>query len=185
MSKAFTRESDDLPDRPAVARPASALPPGAKNYMTADGARRLQDELERLLQVERPQLAASSNPQDAREKLQALDQRILQLQESVQSAVVVPPPAVQEDRVKFGALVTVRDRQGEESRYRIVGTDEIDLDRGWVSWLSPIARALLNQRVGERIRLRLPAGEEELEVLKVEWTVPDREFGHRDQRGAP
>ena len=169
MSKAFTRESDDLPDRPVIPRPSSALPPGAKNYLTPAGAQRLREELDRLVHLERPRCAASPDPEDSRRQLQALDHRILCLQQSLNTAVVTPPPVVTEDRVRFGATVTVRERSGTESRYRIVGVDETDLERGWVSWISPIAKALLHARLGQRIRLRLPAGEEELEIVGIAY----------------
>lgn len=169
MSKAFTRESDDLPDRPALPRQPSPLPPEAKNYLTPDGAQRLREELDRLVQVERPRLATLSDEGDNRRQLRVLDQRIGYLQQSLHSAVVVPPPAAPEDRVRFGATVTVREAGGGESRYRIVGVDETDLDRGWVSWLSPIAKALLNARVGQRVRFKLPSGDEELEIVRLAY----------------
>ena len=173
MSKAFTRESDDLPDQPVLPRQSSSLPPGAKNYLTPDGERRLREELDRLVQVERPELAAETKNQDSsvasphQRQLQVLDQRIHYLQESLQSAVVVTPPVAPENQVRFGATVTVRERNGSESRYRIVGVDETDLDRGWVSWLSPIAKALLNARLGQRVRLKLSTGDTELEIVHV------------------
>jgi len=169
MSKAFTRESDDLPEVPVVARLRSPLPPGAKNYLTPDGARRLREELDRLVQVERPRLAALPDKPEAKRQLPELDQRIYYLQRSLQSEVVVAPPIVPEAGVRFGASVTVRDRSGSESRYRIVGVDETDIDRGWVSWLSPIAKALLNARLGDRVRLELPSGQEELEILSISY----------------
>jgi transcription elongation factor GreB len=169
MSKAFTRESDDLPDQPVLPRQSSALPSGAKNYLTPDGARRLREELERLVQTERPAVAASPDGDDTRRQLQVLDQRILHLQQSLQSAVVVTPPSAPEDRVRFGATVAVRERNGSESRYRIVGVDETDIDRGWVSWLSPIARALLNARLGQRVRFKFPSGENELEIVAITY----------------
>jgi len=169
VSKAFTRESDDVPDRPALPRQASPLPPGAKNYLTADGANRLREELERLSELERPRLAALPDDQDARRQLQLLGQRIAHLRQSLDSAVVVPRPMEPEDRVRFGATVTVRERDGTETRYRIVGVDETDIDRGWVSWLSPIARALLNSRIGQRVRFKFPSGEEELEVIDIAY----------------
>lgn len=168
MSKAFTRESDDAPDRPLPARP-SALPPGAKNYITPDGAQRLGEELDRLVQIERPRLAALPEDGGTRPQLQILDQRIQQIEQSLRSAVVVAPPAVPDQRVRFGATVTVREPDGVASTYRIVGVDETDLDRGWVSWLSPIAKALVNAEPGQRVRLRLPSGEVELEVTGVTY----------------
>jgi transcription elongation factor GreB len=104
---------------------------------------------------------------DAKRQLASLDQRILRLDESLQSAEVVLPPQGDVDTVRFGATVTVRETNGEESTYRIVGVDETDLDRGWVSWLSPIARALMNARVGERVRFKVPSGETELVIAKI------------------
>jgi transcription elongation factor GreB len=169
MSKAFTRESDGSPDVTAVPRPVTSLPPGAKNYLTAAGERKLRDELSRLARTERPALAlrAANDDPDFKRQLRALDQRISQLELSLQSAVVVPPPSDAQDVVKFGATVTVREQNGEVSRYRIVGADEADVDLGWVSWVSPVARALLNARVGDSVRLDLPVGVEELVILKV------------------
>ncbi|HKS37638.1 MAG TPA: transcription elongation factor GreB, partial [Verrucomicrobiae bacterium] len=108
MSKAFTRESDDFSERPVIPRRASLLPPGAKNYLTPDGAQRLREELDRLVGVERPRFATAPDDNDVRRKLQELDQRIDHLQQSLQSAVVVSPPTTREDRVRFGATVTVR-----------------------------------------------------------------------------
>jgi len=166
MSKAFTRE-EDLPDPTPSRRLTSPLPAGASNYLTPEGAVRIRADLERLLEVERPAAAASADPL-GRQQLQALDQRIQHLQQSLQSAVIVQPPAGRQDQVKFGAAVTVRDTGGVESRYRIVGIDEADPDRGWVSWLSPIAKALLNAKRGQRVRLKLPAGDEELEIVSID-----------------
>jgi transcription elongation factor GreB len=167
MSKAFTRESDDAPDLPMAPR-RSPLPPGAKNYLTPAGERQLREELERLTQVERPPLARVTDDSEVRRQLSVMDQRILDLQQTLQTAVVVPPPAPTENRVRFGATVTIRQR-GEEIRYRIVGVDEADLDRGWVSWLSPIAKALLNAETGQRVKFKFPSGEEDLEILSVAY----------------
>lgn len=172
MSKAFTRESDDLPDRPDPPRQPSLLPPGAKNYVTPDGARRMREELDRLIHAERPRVAGLPESSDRKQQLGILDRRIGQLQHGLQSAEVVQSPAGTEDRVRFGATVNVRNGHGMEMQYRIVGVDEIDLDRGWVSWLSPIAKALLNARAGQRLRFALPAGEEELEIVCVTYESP-------------
>ena len=167
MSKAFTRESDDVPDVSLPMRPSALLPLGAKNYLTPGGVLRLRAELERLLGEERPRLAADPNDSDARRQLQLLDRRIHHVQHALQTATVTEPLAVADGVVHFGATVTVRDRLGMESSYRIVGVDETDLDQNWVSWLSPIAKALLNAKLGQRVRFKLPAGEEELEILRV------------------
>jgi transcription elongation factor GreB len=169
MSKAFTRESDDdVPDLPVLPRAAALLPPGTKNYLTPAGALRLRRELNHLVQAERPTVAASSDG-DAKRKLQALDQRIIYLQEVLQTAVITGPPPAPHDIVRFGAIVRVRERTGAESTYQIVGVDETDLDQNRVSWVSPIAKALLNSRTGERVRFKFPAGEEELEILSVSY----------------
>jgi transcription elongation factor GreB len=154
MSKAFTRESDDLPERPALQRPASALPPGAKNYFTRSGVDNLQRELEAL----------ASAPDSS-----SVRQRIFEIQQSLQSAVVNPPPSPPWEQVLFGATVTVRDQRGGETTYRIVGVDETDMDRGWISWCSPLARALLKARVSDRVRFRAPAGEQNLEIIVVRY----------------
>ena len=169
MSKAFTRESDDAPEEPVAGRLTPTLPPGAKNYFTPDGVRRMREELNQLLENERPKLAAAPDKVEAERQMQLLDRRIHYLQQSLQTAVVTGPPAATEDRVRFGATVAVRERSGAEARYRIVGVDETDIDRGWVSWLSPIARALLNGRCGQKVRLKLPSGDEELEIVRISY----------------
>jgi transcription elongation factor GreB len=169
MSKAFTRESDDAPEPPPRPRVASPLPPGAKNYLTAHGALRMRAELDQLTQIERPKLAASPQDPDTRRRLQSVDQQIQHLHLTLGTAVVVTPPTTPWEQVRFGATVTVRRNRSEETRYRIVGLDETDTDRGWVSWLSPIARALLNARLGQRVRFKFPSGEEELEIVGIEY----------------
>ncbi len=171
MSKAFVRESDS-DDRPELPPPVSPLPPGAKNYITAGGVDRLRRELGRLADQERPPLAAAAaatHDPDAKRELQSLDQRIRSLRNSLRTAEVVPPPAGPADVARFGATVTVRENNGGETRYRIVGVDETDLDRNWVSWLSPIARALTNARIGQRVTFKAPRGQKELEIVRIEY----------------
>jgi transcription elongation factor GreB len=168
MSKAFLRESDfaDLPDLPP---PASLLPPGAKNYMTAGGVRELRAELERLREHTRPPLAAvASTDPEAKQYLNRIDQRIRYLQESLRNAEVLPPPA-DAQVVQFGATVTVLDSSQKKSRYRIVGVDETNFDRGWVSWTSPIARALLTRRNGDSVSFTSPSGVQRLQILEVSY----------------
>jgi transcription elongation factor GreB len=167
MSKAFTRE-DDQPDVAAVPVPRSALPPGAKNYLTPDGAQRLRDELNRLSELARAEQSNRGDAADPRQRA-LVAQQILRLQQSLASAVIVPAPSEPDDRVRFGSTVKVRDRKGGESSYRIVGVDETDMDRGWVSWLSPIAKALLKARIGQRVKFRFPSGEEELEIVSIRY----------------
>jgi transcription elongation factor GreB len=168
MSKAFTRESDDAPDQPVLVRP-SPLPPGAKNYLTPGGERRLRGELHRLLETDRPPLAAMGTDAEAQRRIQLIDRRAQQLQQILDTAVVVPPPAATEEQVRFGATVTVREPDGEEIRYRIVGVDETDIDRDWVSWISPIAKALLNTKLGQKVRFKFPSGQKELEIVGITY----------------
>lgn len=167
MSKAFTRE-DDQPDEPVLARRASALPPGTQNLITPDGERRLRAQFAQV-QIAREQLLATKGDPDKPQKLAALEQRALLLDDCLRTASVVQPPSSSDGRVRFGATVTVREAGSTETRYRIVGVDEVDFDRGWVSWLSPIAKALLNKSVGQRVRLRTPGGEKELEIVAVTY----------------
>ncbi len=165
VSKAFTREENEGPEVSEVAR-VSALPPGARNLMTPAGAERLRAELAQLREKDRPALLAKRDDAAAEQKLRTLDQRIVQLEQSLRSAEVVSPPQGSPDRVTFGTTVEVRGPDGTET-FRIVGVDETDQDRGWVSYLSPVARALMNARVGQRVRFKYPCGEENLEVVAI------------------
>jgi transcription elongation factor GreB len=155
MSKAFTRESDDAPERPLAPRPAPSLPPGTRNYITPDGAERLRAELAAL------ERAGSSGP------------RLLQLQRALQTAEILPPPSPPHDEVRFGAAVTVRDSTGFEEQFRLVGIDETDPAQDWISWICPLARGLLNARLGQRVRLQLPAGPRELEIIAIRYPAAD------------
>jgi transcription elongation factor GreB len=155
MSKAFTRE-DDQPEAEPPKRLRSVLPPGAKNYLTPDGAKRLRAELDALVEPERPGLAAA--------------ERIHELRRVLETAEVLGPPSEDADVVRFGATVAVRNLpDGETVRYRIVGVDETDVARGWISWVSPVAKALLSAAVGDRVRAVLPSGERDLEILDVTY----------------
>jgi transcription elongation factor GreB len=168
VSKAFTRESDDAPESSALPPLRSALPPGAKNYLTPDGAKRLQTELE-AFHAQRAALIAGSDGAKDKSRVLALDQRIARVQQSLGTAIITAPPPPPWEHVRFGATITVRNGRGEESQYRIVGVDETDLDRNWVSWLSPLAKALLNARRGQKVRFKFPSGEEQLEILKIHF----------------
>lgn len=168
MSQAFLRENDipQLPELPPVISP---LPPGARNYLTQGGFNRLKNELDRLLDSERPRLTSLDIEDiDIRRELQVLDQRIRYLQESLRTAEVVSPPEGSENVVRFGATVTVLEKS-THTTYRIVGVDETDLDRGWVSFLSPIARALINAQLGQTVKFKAPSGMKELQVSAIEY----------------
>lgn len=163
MSKAFTREDDDAPEPVAPWRALSSLPPGATNYLTADGAERFRAELAQLIE---------DRAVTGKGMLPARDQRIAELQEILMSAEVVEADPSAMDQVTFGAAVTVREEDGEETSYRIVGVDEADFDRGCVSWLSPLARALMRARLGQRVVFQSPAGERRLEVIVIDPSPP-------------
>ena len=169
MSKAFTRDENEGPEIPDVPPTASVLSPGSKNYITPQGAQKLRNELQKLVEVTRPKLVDARDDPDAKRQLARLDQRIRQLEESLQGAEIVDPKAGPADVVRFGASVTVRESSGEETTYRIVGVDETDADNNWVSWMSPIARALLNRKRGEQIRFKFPSGEDSLEIKEISY----------------
>jgi transcription elongation factor GreB len=168
MSKAFTRDENEGPEIPEVIPTPSILAPGAKNYITPEGAQKLRDELKRMVEITRPELAGAKDDPDVKRQLARLDQRIMQVEDSLQSAEIVSPP-VETDVVRFGAKVTVRASNKTETAYRIVGVDETDVDNNWVSWMSPIAKALLNRRRAEQIRFKFPSGEVMLEIIDISY----------------
>ena len=181
MSKAFTRETDAEPDDD-LDEP-SPLPSGVKNYMTPRGFQRLRDELQHLARVERPKVvetvswAAGNGDRSengdyiyGKKRLREIDRRIRFLSKRLEVAEVVDPAQQKNrDRVFFGATVTYANSKGAENTVTIVGVDEADLDRGEVSWVSPIARALLKAEEGDTVELRTPAGIEVIEVLEIRY----------------
>ena len=178
MSKAFTKETDDAPEDDVVSPlPSASLPPGTKNYLTAAGAQRFRAELEAMMRDE-PDAETAKDDLSSEERYQRRrrKRRMVEIEHILRLAEIVPPLASVEERkeVIFGATVTVREvRSGEESQYQIVGVDEVDEGEDRVSLYAPIARALLKARVGQRVRFRSPAGEEELEIVKVEYERKD------------
>lgn len=188
MSKAFTRETDgDSDDGDDLSPAAPQLPPGARNYITPGGYARLHEELDHLLRKERPQVvetvawAASNGDRSengdyiyGKRRLREIDRRIRFLGKRLEIAEVVDPllqPA--RDQVFFGATVRICDDAGEENSYSIVGIDETDLARGRISWVSPLARALIKARQGDTVRFQSPAGMRELDVVSVEYLALD------------
>ena len=184
MSKAFTREEEtDLDDE---LEEASPLPAGSRNYMTPGGFARLKAELSQLVDKERPETVAivawaagngdrSENGDYiyGKKRLREIDRRIRFLVKRLDIAQVVDPVAharsENSDQIFFGATVTVRDPRGNLRTISIVGVDEIDTTKGHVSWVSPIARALLKAREGDTVMLHTPAGAEELSILEVRY----------------
>lgn len=184
MSKAFTRESDDAVDDD-VPDDGPALPAGVKNYMTPQGFARLRGELQQLVRVERPKVvdvvswAAGNGDRSengdylyGKRRLREIDRRVRFLIKRLEGAQVVSAAGRDTDQVFFGATVTLRSAVAERE-VTIVGVDEVDPARGRVSWISPIAKALLKAREGDTVLLRSPAGEESLEVLAVRYLPLD------------
>jgi transcription elongation factor GreB len=182
MSKAFTKESDDDGDDD-LPETAAALPAGAKNYMTPAGHTRLEAELRHLTSVERPQVvevvswAAGNGDRSengdylyGKKRLREIDRRVRYLLKRLEIAEVVDQSRqTNREQVFFGATVTYADSQDEERTVRIVGVDEARHEEGDVSWVSPVARALLKARVGDVVRVNAPAGIEEIEVVSIAY----------------
>ena len=135
MSRAFVKEDVDPPERSGRKRSASGLPPGATNYITARGAKRLRDELQKL---------RATN---------AGSERTRELEHILASVHVVDPPDPASNSVSFGATVTVKDEKSLTETYTVVGVDELDLEPDAVSWISPVGKALLAADMGDRIKL--------------------------------
>ena len=183
MNKAFVREDSGEDDDEALA-PALRLPPGSRNYMTRRGHHVLHEELDQLVRVERPRLvetvawAAGNGDRSengdyiyGKKRLREIDRRIRFLIKRLENATVVNP-AEQENtgQVFFGATVTICDAQGgDEQTWQIVGVDEADVSAGRISWISPLARALLKARVGDLVRFMSPAGVREIEVVDIAY----------------
>ena len=185
MSRAFVDEDAGADETDGMHEIPLPITPGARNYMTPEGALLMAEELRRLAEEERPRaagaLAAAEQAAKAEflRRISTIDRRITYLTRMKAALSVVEPPASAE-RVVFGLVVSVgeeRDRvreQGELERgstidYRIVGADESDPERGYVSWASPIAKALIGKRVGEAATVRLPVGEQRLRVLGIRF----------------
>lgn len=181
MSKAFTRETDRDDDERDESE-VDGLPGGFVNYVTPAGHKRLNDELSHLWKVERPKLvetiawAASNGDRSengdyiyGKRKLREIDRRLRFLSKRLDSAVIVDNAGKDHECVYFGATVTVADEAGNERTVSIVGVDESDPGRGRVSWISPIATALLKATVGDIVTLRTPRGKEEIEVTDIRY----------------
>jgi transcription elongation factor GreB len=173
MSRAFVDEDSASGRDEEVVPLKLPLPPGARNYMTPQGAARQAAELRELQLARRPALAAKaaaeSSPGPARRALGECDRRISYLSRMQALLEVVDPAAQPPDRVRFGATVSVRQSPEGERRVRIVGVDEAEPGSGDVSWISPIARALLGARVGDTVRCELPSGPTRFRVLAIDY----------------
>ena len=186
MNKAFTREpeGDDEDDGDAAGPPAP--PHGTRNYLTPGGYQRLRGELLGLLDVERPKIvevvswAAKNGDRSengdylyGKKRLREIDRRIRFLTKRLDIAEVADPSAHHgNDQVFFGASVRYANDRGEERTITIIGVDEAESSRGEVSWISPIARALLKMREGDEVKLQTPGGVETIEVIEVRYPAP-------------
>jgi transcription elongation factor GreB len=152
------------------------------NYLTPSGAQKLQDELKQLATVERPRVVSEVSDAAAqgdrsenaeytygKKRLREIDRRIRFLTKRLDSAEIVKPGAVQHGEVRFGATVVVEDEEGERKTYVLVGPDESDPSRGYLSYQSPIGRALLKKKVGDVVTVNRPIGEVDLEIVSVEF----------------
>ena len=204
MSKAFTKESDTEGDDYELDHAAEeaehAQLVGVKNYITPSGLQRLNDELRFLLTRERRAVTAvvawaagngdrseNADYQYAKRRLREIDRRIRFLTKRIDAAEVVVPEAPRSGRaatqVFFGATVRYANAAGTERVVSVVGLDEVDLDRNYISWMSPLARALMKSAPGDRVVLRAPGTTEQLEILEVRYErIPVEPF--REPPGA-
>ncbi len=191
MSKAFTKENDDAEDDDGE-EGASPLPAGSKNYITPGGHQRLKKEFDYLLKKDRPTVTAAvswaakngdrsenADYQYGKKRLREIDRRLRFLTKRLDIAEVVDPENPRDDEIAeqvfFGATVTYANEKGIENTVTIVGVDEVDMKRNHISWISPIARALMKSRPGDAVVLRAPGGVEELDVIDVRYVWVDVE----------
>lgn len=156
------------------------------NYISPKGHQRLVNELNELLLVERPKItsliqwAASNGDRSenadylyGRKRLREIDRRLRFLNSRINEALIVDPMQVKSNKVQFGATVTVCDEEGNEKTYSIVGVDEVDTSKGYLSWRSPIGSALLSKEEGDEVSVHTPQGEISLEVISIEYKAID------------
>ncbi len=186
MNKAFTRETDGQDEDDDAPGGALPLPPGTRNYITPAGYQRLRAELMQLIDVERPKTveivswAAKNGDRSengdylyGKKRLREIDRRIRFLSKRLDIAEVADPSVHHgRDQVFFGATVTYATAAGQERTVTIKGVDEADNLAGEVSWVAPVARALLKARVGDELKLMTPGGPETIEVLDVQYPAP-------------
>ena len=192
MSKAFTKESDSDNEDDSTAALSVPLPAGGKNYITPEGYARLRSELLQLMDDERPKVveavhwAAKNGDRSengdyiyGKKRLREIDGRIRFLTKRLEIAVPTDPGVHHgSDQVFFGATVRYADEAGDERTVTILGIDEADSTQAQVSWISPIARALLKAREGDVVKLVTPAGVSEVEIVSVRYPKPRAEAEH-------
>jgi len=182
MSKAFVRESEDDDEAPEP----EPGPPPAKNYISPTGYARLKAELKQLVEVERPEVvrtvswAAKNGDRSengdylyGKKRLREIDRRVRFLIKRLEAAEVVDSAGRDSDQIFFGSSIRIKTRDGEVRTVTIVGIDETDTAKHRVSWISPVARALIKAREGDKVLLKTPGGIEELEILEVRYNNID------------
>ncbi len=153
---------------------------GPKNYISSSGMEKLKKEYAELAHGERPKLvetvawAASNGDRSenadyiyGKKRLREIDKRLELLNEKMEQAEVVDVEAVPLDKVVFGTVVEIEDEEGTQKTYSIVGEDEIDISKGWISWKSPVAKSLLGKKVNDEVTIKKPSGEETVEILAI------------------
>lgn len=165
MSRGFVKEDDlehagtDLPERPISAHP---------NYVTPNGLAQLEDEANRL-DKERAALIALKEDETAKQKLAVVDRDLRYMSARLEHALIVDPAEQDKSTVLFGALVTVEDEEGDKLQFHIVGEDEADITQQKVSYVSPIAKALIGRKVGDNVTWQRPAGLLELDIIEINY----------------
>ena len=181
MSKAFVRESEDDDEAPAL----EPSPPPARNYISPAGYARLKSELKTLVETERPEVvrvvswAAKNGDRSengdylyGKKRLREIDRRVRFLIKRMEAAEVVDAAGRDTDQVFFGSTIRIKNKEGEKT-ISIVGVDETDTAKGRISWVSPVAKALLRAREGDTVTLKTPGGVEQLEILEVRYDAID------------
>ncbi len=182
MNKAFTKETDG-DEEDDLEQPDDALPAGTKNYMTKTGFEAMKAELHELMHVERPKIveivswAAGNGDRSengdyiyGKKRLREIDWRVRYLMKRIDSAEVVDSERQKHlKQVFFGATVTFCNSEGAERTVRIVGVDEADIEKDRISWVSPVARALMKAREGDLVEVRTPTGKDTIEVLDISY----------------
>lgn len=182
MSKAFTKEDDDSgDDLPEI---ENSIVPGGKNYITPQGAEKLRSEFKELKCKERPEVtrvvswaagngdrSENADYQYGKKRLREIDRRLRFLAKRIESAEVIDPEKITVTYVQFGATVEIEFEDGRQRKYSIVGMDEADVSSGKISWLSPIARALMGTSEGDSVTFSAPGGQQEISVLSVTYVA--------------
>lgn len=182
MNKAFTKEQDEEKESEHDTDSAPNIPRGSKNYITPRGADRLKKEYRELKFKERPEIlkvvtwAAGNGDRSengdylyGKKRLREIDRRLRFLSKRIDSIEIADPTTIKSEQILFGATVTILDEDDIQKTYAIVGIDEVNLEKGHISWISPLASALLRNRVGDFVTFNTPKGIREVEIVKIEY----------------